>query len=188
VWLSQWFQTPRHIPSCGVYAMIARVLTRRIVRRPAVAVQRSRDTRHPLAATTTRAGNPRRRRSSSEMAPRTMPRSRPAVGRTIRRRSGGTHRPIGNNRWPSMAGMTRHCARETCTRSRPASRSTMTAHGRQHTAQSSTSMPVVSGSTYRSTHSRQYGQRTRTVSSTRIWSCVRAETSPPAGRRFVTTL
>jgi hypothetical protein len=46
------------------------------------------------------------------------------------------------------------------------SRSTLTAQGRQHTAQSSTSTPVVSGSTYRSTHSRQYGQRTRTESST----------------------
>ena len=40
-----------------------------------------------------------------------------------------------------------HCARATCTRSRPASRSTLTAHGRRHTAQSSTSVPVVSGST-----------------------------------------
>lgn len=47
----------------------------------------------------------------------------------------------------SGGGEPTYWARETCTRSRPASRSTVTAHGRQHTAQSSTSMPVVSGST-----------------------------------------
>ncbi|TMQ02560.1 MAG: zinc-binding dehydrogenase [Deltaproteobacteria bacterium] len=79
-----------------------------------------------------------------------------------------------------------HCARETCTRRRPASRSTVTAHGRQHTAQSSTSTPVVSGSTYRSTHSRQYGQRTRIVSSTPASWRVRAETSRPGGHEIIT--
>jgi hypothetical protein len=48
-----------------------------------------------------------------------------------------------------------YCARDTCTRSRSPSRDTVMVQGRQQTAQSSTSVPCVSGSTYRSTHSRQ---------------------------------